>query len=248
MMKNVHIAILLLFVTSACVSRALASEAKSPVILSPGEAEVAAAAGAVILPDEHVAGLELSLRIGLLPALEIAGPLGLSIRLIHAPDAGTLYFSFGIADLYFPGDDELLYRPTAMLAGAYFIGREATLRGAVDFSGAERGMNRGDHPVWVRGSAAVLMDFGNVATLAIGIAYQRVVAEGAHPPHLDRTGWAYDARISFGSVQTQPFSELPMLSIHMHPGIDFIAICKFDINTDTGNNSFRLLLGFSLTK
>jgi hypothetical protein len=217
---------------------------KSPALLARGETDFSAAAGAVALPDETVLGFDLSLRIGLLPYLELAAPLGLSLRLLNAPGAGALYLSAGIADLYIVGTRALLYRPTAMLAAVFYMGSEATIRGAVDISGAEHGLTGKEHPAWLRGSVALIVEFGKIATLAAGIAYQRIVVEAEHPPKLDRTGWAYDARISFGSVQTQPFSELPMLSIHLQPDLDFITITRIDINTDTGNRTFRLLMGF----
>ena len=246
MRKNAHVLILALVSALLWARVGVAIEAKSPTFLEPGEVELTAAAGPVVLPDEKIIGLELSFRIGIAPAVELAAPLGIAFRLIEQEDAGTLYFALGIADLYFPGYNNFVYRPTAMLAGAFYIGRESTLRGAIDFSGAEEGFSRGDHPAWLRGSAAAIIDFGDIATLGIGIAYQRVVIEGTHPKHLDRTGWAYDARISFGSVQTQPFSELPFFSIHFRESADFIIISKIDVNTDTGEHSFRLLAGFTL--
>jgi hypothetical protein len=247
-MKNTHAFITTLLLFLAFTAEVGAIEAKSPALLSCGEAEVVAAAGAVVLPDEKVIGLELSLRVGLLPRLEFAGPLGLSLGLIEYEDAGALLLSFGIADIYLADYKEFIYRPTVMLAGVYYIGRGSTVRGAVDLSGAEQGLTRNAHPAWIRGSMAVIIDVGRLASIAAGISYQRIVISGEHPPKLDRTGWAYDARISFGSVQVLPFSELPVLSIHMHPNLDFIAISKMDVNTDTGKRSFRLLLGFSIMR
>lgn len=246
MIKNTIASVFVAIALSFIPFRTLASSASSPALLDSGEAELTAAAGAIILPSDQVVGMELSLRIGLLPTIEFAAPFGFSFRLIHEPNRGTLYFALGIADLYFPGFDDLVYRPTVMLASNLYFGRESTIRAAVDLSGAEHGIARNSHPAWIRGSVALMVDMGRVATLCAGIAYQRIVKDGEHPPKLERTGWAYDARISFGSVQTQPFSELPLLSIHLQPNLDFITISKIDINTDTGNRYFRILMGFQI--
>ena len=234
--------------TTVCAVSSIArgESASAPGVLPRGRLQADGVAGAAVLDGEPRLGWSTSLRIGLGAGVEIAAPAALAVHLVGTEDVGSLYFGLGIFDIYINDVGDLLFQPSVMAAGVGHFGPMAAFRGAVDFSGAEKGIHRGDHPFWLRGSIGLLLDMGHVATLGFGLSYQRVVLDGDVPDEVRQTGWAGDSRIVFGSVRTQPFADLPMLSIHLQEGIDFVFIGRFDVNLDEGSTDIRCLVGFSL--
>ncbi len=228
-----------------CLS-AIAEENRTQAVLPVGTLEITGTAGAAALQHDYHFVKKLSIRLGVVRSLELAGPAALSIKLADLKAGGMLYFALGVIDLHFNSDGKLLYEPALFFAGEARFGRQAAFRGAVDIVGAEKGVQRGKHSLWLRGSAALLLDLGRAATLAFGISYQRILKDGTHHPEIPETGWAGDSRVSIGSVRTQPFRDLPLLSIHMQPGFDFILITRFDLNADSNTSDVRCLLGFSI--
>ena len=242
---SAHLCFLMLI--GMCISPAARGEsASSGDVLPRGRLQADGLSGVVVLEGAPRIGWNTSLRIGVGAGVEIFAPASVAVRLIGTEAAGSLYMGIGVFDLYINDSGDLLFQPALMLAGVGHFGPMASFRGAVDFSGAEKGIRRGDHPFWIRGSLSLLLDMGRVATLGFGLSYQRIVVEGDSPSELLRTGWAGDSRIIFGSVRAQPFSDVPMLSVHLQDGLDFILVGRFDINLDNKSTDVWFLLGFSI--
>lgn len=223
-----------------------AIESASTPVLARGRLQADGAAGAVVTDGEYQFGWDTSLRVGIAPILEAAAPAALAVRLFGSDTEGIVYLGLGIIDL-FVEQGTLLYEPSIMVGGFARFGPEASIRAAMDFSGAENGIERKEHPYWLRGSVGLVFDMGKVATLAFGLSYQRIVIDGEHPAQLARTGWAGDSRVSFGSVKTQPISDLPLFSVHLQEGLDFMLITRVDVNAAARTTDIRCLLGFSIT-
>jgi len=103
-----------------------------------------------------------------------------------------------------------------------------------------------DHPWWLRGNLALLIGMGPYLTVAGGFAYQRHMFGGAAPDGSRRTGWVGDARVSIGSVRSQPFEDLPTIAVHAAGWLDIIALARVDIDTDSNTTDARFLAGFKL--
>ena len=226
-----------------------AAETHEPAVLSSGEIRCNAAGGVTILDRVAEFGHELSFGVGLTQRVAYAAPLALGIRLIDARDRVTVYVGGGIVDWFITRDAVFLYSPSATLASQVRIGPSYVFRAALDITGAEEGLQRGGHGAWFRGAAAVLLDLGEFASLTIGIGYQRrIVGKTPVAESIDRLGWIGDARVSIGSVHSQPFTELPTISIHMQPYMDLIAITRFDFNTSDNTTDSRFLVGIQLKR
>jgi hypothetical protein len=227
-----------------CVTVCALDSQTSPIV-EKKQLEAMGAAGLAVIDREYHFFADGSLRVGVASGIEIGSPAALAVRL-SGSQAGGVMLGVGIVDLYVSSDGRLLFEPMLMIGGHARFGPEASLRAAVDIVGAEEGIQRGDHAFWLRGSLGLIVDFGRVATLAFGVAYQRVLVDGTHPDELSKIGWASDSRVSLGSVRTQPFSDLPLFSIHMQESLDFIVITRFDVNTADRTSDIRCLIGFSL--
>jgi hypothetical protein len=228
-----------------CPVRSSALESGSSPVLPFGHIQADGAAGATVADRTYRFGWDTDFRFGLGLGMEIAAPAALLIRLAGVQDSGLLYVGVGVADLYINSSRDVLFQPSLMLAGYARFGPQAAFRGAFDISGAEKGIQRGEHPFWLRGSLALIFDMGQAATVAFGLSYQRTVVDGAAPKGLEQTGWAGDSRVSVGSVRTQPTADLPFFSVHIQPELDFIIIARVDINVDDRTTDGRCLWGFS---
>ncbi len=211
--------------------------------LGLGDIRFVAAGGIGVLDRQTEAITELSFELGLSDRLVYGAPLALEIRLLDYAETGTLSISGGIVDWYVSRDGALFYSPSVALSTSLRMGSESAFRLSLDFTGAEEGIQRGDHGAWFRGGMAVLAEVGEYVTITLGVAYQRRVTGSSPSEELHELGWAGDSRVSIGSVQSQPFGELPLVAIHMQPFMDFIAITRFDINIDDNTTDTRLLFG-----
>jgi hypothetical protein len=226
--------------------RGSALESRDPALLGLGGVRGVAAGGVSFIDRHSNFNEEISLRVGLGTRLEIAAPLALCVLVLDAGDKGGVTFGIGVPDLFVNSEGRLLYSPTAVVGGKVRIGREASLWAAFDFTGAEQGIQRKDHALWMRGSLSLAIDFGRFATIAFGASYQRMVVDGLHPEGLEKAGWAADARISFGGVRAQPFTELPVLSIHLQRYLDLITMVRVDIDLHTATSNTLWLTGIEL--
>jgi hypothetical protein len=222
-----------------------AVESKTASIVEKGRLEATGVGGAAVIDREYHFYMDGALRVGVGAGFEIASPFALTVRLIGSR-LGGVTLGLGIVDWYVSSEGGLLFEPSVMIAGYAHLGPEASFRAAVDVVGAEEGIQRGDHAFWLRGSAGAIFDLGNIATLAFGLSYQRILVDGAHPDELGKIGWASDSRISLGSVRTQSAYDLPLLSIHLQKALDLIIITRVDINADEGTSDVRCLAGFSV--
>lgn len=226
-------------------ARGEALESASSPILQLGHVQADGAAGAAVADRAYRFGWDTSFRVGLGLGMEIAAPGALIVRLAGAQTDGAFYIGFGVTDIYINSSRDVLFQPSVMLAGYARFGPQAAFRGALDISGAEKGFNRGEHPFWLRGSLAFVFDMGRAATIGFGLSYQRTIVDGDSPQGLERTGWAGESRVSVGSVRTQPTTDLPFLSVHLQPKLDFIIIVRVDINVGDETTDARFLWGFS---
>ncbi len=236
----------LVCLTIPVASRAIDSAA--PAVLQPGGMRIIAAAGPAIIARDTTFDIEASFRVGLAERVELAAPLALGIRLVDAWPGSALYLGVGVVDLSITPDSRVLFSPSAMLAGHIRLGHESALRAAFDLTGAEESFSGNRHPFWLRGSLAVLIDMGPWLTLAGGIAYQRLTVGGDPPDDAHSTGWVSDSRFSVGAVRSQPFYDLPTLSIHVASFFDIIVIMRVDIDMETRTTDQRWLFGMELKK
>ncbi|MCP4605018.1 MAG: hypothetical protein GY847_31600 [Proteobacteria bacterium] len=226
----------------------LAVSSTSPPILEPGHLRAIAAAGPAIMDRDVNVGLELSFEAGLASRLELAAPFALGLNLIDVWPGSAIYVGVGVVDLWVTREGRVLFSPSVALAGHARIGPETALRAAVDFTGVEEGFAKGDHPFWIRGSLAVIIDMGPWATLGMGFAYQRLAIGDEPPKGTEKTGWVSDSRFSFGAVRAQPFYDLPTLSIHLTDYLDIVLIARVDIDANTRTTDSRWLFGLELKK
>lgn len=246
MRPRVLIACLAVSVCAAAPRPAPAGDAEDPPVLGPGRFRVGIAGGAASADRDWTYAAELSARAGISRRLELAGPLALGIALFDAGDGSGLALGGGIVDAWVAGDGAFLWSPAVALAGRFRTAASASLRAAVDLTGAERDLARGEHPAWIRGAAALLIDMGPYATIAVGASYQRRLAGEEGAERLGEVGWAGDARVSLLAVRTEPFEELPTLAVHVIPALDVVAIVRIDIDLDTRTTGARCLVGVRL--
>jgi hypothetical protein len=228
---------------------ARAESSTDPPLLEPGDLKAVAAGGPITIARDLTWDIEASFRVGLASGVELAAPLALAVRLIDISPGSAIFLGAGIVDLSFTEEGRVLWAPSAMLAGQARLGPESAFRAAFDITGAEEGFDGPDHPFWMRGSLAFLIDFGPYVTLAAGFAYQRrALGHGPPPDGVRRTGWVSDSRISLGAVRSQPFHDLPTLSIHMAGFFDIVFLMRFDIDMETETTDARYLVGLELKK
>ncbi len=226
---------------------AVADESSEPRWLVPGEFRALAAGGVAIVDRDVNLGMEGSLEVGLLPALTLAGPAALTLRVIETKPGSGLYLSGGITDLSITTDYHVLCTPSLILGSQAILGPESTLRASMDLTTVLRDVEFQSPGAWIRGSVAILIDFGPWATVAAGVSYQRVVAGGGQDrPDIVTAGYVSDSRITLGSVRSQPFYDLPTLSVHISESIDVIAIARFDIDIQRDVNDNRFLVGLEI--
>lgn len=228
-------------------SAACAWDLRAPA-LRLGDIRFVAAGGIGVLDGRTEAITELSFETGLSERITYGAPLAVEIRLLDYADLGTLSISGGIVDGYLSRNGLLYYSPSVALSTNLRMGSESALRLSLDFTGAEEGIARGDHGVWFRGATAVLAEVGAYVTITIGIAYQRLLTGGSPSDELHKLGWVGDSRVSIGSIQSQPFCDLPIVAIHMQPFMDFIAISRFDFNIHNNTTDTRILFGIQLKR
>jgi hypothetical protein len=226
----------------------VALQSHDPALLGPGQVRGVAAGGISVIDRRSHFYPEAALKVGMGARLEVTAPLALGVLIIDAGEQGGLVLGGGVPDLYVSSEHKLLYPPTVAVSGKARIGREAMLLAAVDLTFLEEGFERGEHPAWIRGAVSVVIDFSTYATLAFGLAHQRIVVEGALPEDAERTGWVGDARISFGSVHSGTFTELPTLSVHLQPYFDLIMIARFDVDLHTSTTNTNWLFGVELRR
>ncbi len=227
-------------------SPAGAVDSQEKAILDRGGVHGIFAGGVSFIDRVSRFSAEASLRVGLGARLEYAGPLALGALIVDGQEKGGVSLGIGVPDLFVNSDGKLLYPPTVVIGGKVRLGRQASLWGAFDFTGVEEGIQREAHAVWMRGSLALRIDFGRHATIAFGIAHQRILADGHHPEGLEEAGWAADARVSFGAVRAQAFSELPTLSIHLQPYLDLITLFRADVDLHSATTNMSWLIGIEL--
>jgi hypothetical protein len=241
-------AIALVLWCAAAVSPRLAAggEAGAPPVLPGGSFRVVAAGGGVSVERTWTYGAEASARAGLSHGLELAGPLALGIALFDAGDGSGLVLGAGVVDLWITESGAVLWSPAAALSGQIRTAASASLRASLDLTGVEEAGGGGEHPAWIRGAAALLVDVGPWVTIAAGVSYQRRLMGEEVVPGARALGWAGDARVSLGAVRTQPFEELPTLAIHCAKLLDVIAILRVDVDMDRRTTDARALLGLRL--
>jgi hypothetical protein len=232
--------------TAIISSAANCDEAAKPPVLAPGRFRVAAAGGAASVNRSWTYAAELSARAGISRSLEIAGPLALGVALVDAGDGSGLVLGGGIVDLWIAESGVVLWSPAVALSGRFRTSTTSSLRAFADLTGAERDLASGEHPAWIRGGAAFLIDLGRYATIAAGASYQRRLVGDAEMTDARRLGWAGDARGSFISGRTEPFEELPALAVHLSSAFDLIAVIRIDIDMDDRTTDARYLLGLRL--
>lgn len=229
--------------TALLASPAAAWDAPSGPLLEPGTARIDLAGGALALDREWTWGLEASLRVGLPARLEIAAPLALAVCLACNDTGSGLVLAGGVVDLWVSPGRRVLLAPALALTGQVRIAAYASLRLGFDLTGVEQGFFTGDHPGWVRGALALLVDVGPWLTAAAGFSHQRLALGDGAPPGTRRTGWVGDARFSVGAVRTQPFAELPTLAVHVTDWLDLIGLVRVDVDLDRETTDLRLLGG-----
>jgi hypothetical protein len=248
MIKNLPLAAIFATFILGWSAPSTASDSQTSPLLAPGAFRFTAAGGVAAIDRDSSFDGDFTFKVGLADRLMLAAPLALGIRLVDLGGDGAVYLGAGIVDLYVDEGPRVAYSPQAVLAAWVRMGYEVSFRAAVDVTGAEVGMRRGEHGLWFRGGGALMVDFGEFATFAMGCTYQRVVKEGFRDPLIDELGWVGDARVSVGSVAVDPFSTLPALAVHMQSFLDLIAIVLFDVDTDLSSTHARFLLGFSLER
>lgn len=223
-----------------------AADAQDGAVLPPGDFRVVAAGGAVSMDNEWTWTIEASFRAGLPFGLEIAAPLALAIEIVGTPGGSGLVLAGGVTDMWVTEDGRFLWTPAAILYAQIRAAYSASLRAAFDLTGVEEDFDGGDHPAWIRGSVALLIDMGPYLTIAAGFSYQRkLIGEGA-PDGTERPGWVGDARFSIGAVRSSPFEDLPTFAIHTAPWLDIIGMVRADVDSDTETSDIRLLMGLRM--
>jgi hypothetical protein len=89
---------------------------------------------------------------------------------------------------------------------------------------------------------------GPWATVSLGIAFQRKALKSDAPQGAERAGWVGDSRFSIGAVRSQPFSEVPTLTVHLTDQIDIIALFRLDVNTGIDTSDSRFLFGVEIAR
>jgi len=235
-----------MLVVAAFARPAASGEADAPMVLAPSRFRIAAAGGIASVDRVWTYTTEISARAGISHNLELAGPLALCFALMDASNGSGLVLGGGIVDAWISESGGFFWSPAVALAGRFRTSVTSSLRAAFDITGAERDFASGAHPAWMRGAAALLIDAGPYATIAMGTSYQRRLAEGADVAEVRDLGWAGDARISLLSVRTELAEELPLLAVHVTPVFDIIAIVRIDIDMNTRTTDVRSLVGLRL--
>ena len=233
-------------VTVLVASPAASLDAPSGPLLEAGTARIDVAGGALSLDREWTWGLEASARVGLPARLEIAAPLALAVCLACTESGSGLVLAGGVVDLWVTPGRRVLLAPALALTGQVRIAAYASLRLGFDLTGVERSFFADDHPNWVRGALALLVDVGPWLTAAAGFSHQRLALGDGAPPGTRRTGWVGDARFSVGAVRTQPFCEVPTLAVHVTEWLDLIGLVRVDVDLDRETTDLRLLGGAAL--
>ena len=245
-MSERHISIAAAVLSLALASPEVLAEAEEPIVLPAGEFQVTATAGAVSLDKRWTWGVEASVRAGLPLRLEIALPLALAVDLYSDDRGSGLSLAGGAVDMWIANDGRFLWTPAAVLSARLRVASSAALLTALDFTGVEDGFGADDHPWWLRGSVALLIDMGPYLTVGGGFAYQRHMFGGDTPRGARRLGWVGDARVSFGAVRAQAFQDLPTISIHATDWLHIVALIRVDVDNDTRTVDARYLLGLRL--
>jgi hypothetical protein len=236
----------LLCLLAGASARAAAGEAGVGPTLPAGAFRIAAAGGAAVVDRGWTHAAEASVRAGLPHGLELAGPLALGIALHDSGDGSGVALGAGVVDAWITAAGGALWSPAAALYGQVRTATSASLRAAFDLTGVEEIGGGGEHPAWIRGAAALLIDVGPYVTVAAGVSYQRRLLGEEAVAAARPLGWAGEARVSLGAVRTQPFDELPTLAIHCGRVVDVIAIMRVDVDMDRRTTDARYLLGLRL--
>ncbi|MBW2278171.1 MAG: hypothetical protein JRF63_11805 [Deltaproteobacteria bacterium] len=245
-MRTLCTAALLAATAALCQPSPAAAEAEQPAVLPAGEVRAQAAAGPLVIDREWTWGLALTLSAGITERVELALPLALNVQLIGDEQGSGLTIAAGVVDLWITEGRAVLVKPSLIFAGRARVASEASFRCALEFSGVETWTFAGDHPAWVRGAVALVIDMGPWLTVAGGLSHQRQVLGEDPPIGAHRTGWVGDSRFSAGAVRAEPFRELPTFAIHAASWLDVVALVRVDIDSDRGSTDLRLLAGFEL--
>lgn len=245
-MRALRTAAILIAATWLCRPQAAAAEAEQPMVPAPGDVRVQAAAGPLVIDRDWTWGLALTISAGIADRVELALPLALNLQLIGDDEGSGIAIAAGITDLWITERRAVLLSPAVVLAGRARVAVEASLRGAIDFRSVDDWTFAGEHPVWVRGAVALVIDMGPWLTVAGGLSHQRLVMGQGAPRGARRAGWVGDARFSAGAVSAEPCRELPTLAIHVLDWLDVIALVRVDIDSDRGSTDLRLLAGAEL--
>ena len=245
-MRTLPIAALLAVVAVLGTPATAAAEAEQPAVLPTGHVRAQAAAGPLVMDREWTWCLALRLGAGITDRIELALPLALNVLLIGDDEGSGLTLAAGIVDLWITEERAVLVRPSLIFAGRARVASEASFRGAVELSGVETWTFSGDHPAWVRGAVALVIDVGPWLTAAGGLSHQRLVFGEEPPPGARRPGWVGKARFSAGAVSAEPFRVLPTLAVHALAWLDVIALVRVGVDADGGSTDLRLLAGLEL--
>lgn len=226
----------------------LGLDSAEALVLRPGEMRSRVSAGVGMLDRNASFALDFSLEIGVADGVQLAAPAALGVRVIEAHPGSGLYLGAGITDLYVSETGDFFYTPVVAIYGQARLGHESAVRGGIDFLGVEQAPSGEDHPFWLRGALAVVIDFGPWVTFAAGVSYQRQIVRGSVPENPGTLSWVGDSRISVGAVRCQPFASLPTLSVHLHPFVDLIVLMSFDVDMNARTSNSWWLLGVELKR
>jgi hypothetical protein len=225
---------------------AAGGEAAAPPVLPAGAFRVVAAGGATVVDRHWTYAAEASARAGLSHGVELAGPLALGLALLDTGRGSGVVLGAGVVDLWISEGGAVIWSPAAALSGQIRTSASASLRASLDLTGVERGGGGGEHPAWLRGAVALLIDVGPFVTVAAGVSYQRRLLGDETIPGARALGWVGDARVTLGAVRAQPFDELPTLAVHCGRVVDIVTILRVDVDMDRRTTDARYLLGLRL--
>ena len=187
---------------------------------------------------------DLYLRAGVHEHLELALPLGFATHFLRRQDGSGIAIAAGVTDLWFDSTVKPVWTPGIALFAAAKVSSTAMARFNGDYTWIITGADFLTAPSGIRGSTALEIEMGPYVTFLFGLAYQKQLVSGTGPL-TDLGGFNGVSRISIGSVRVTPYRDSPLLAFHAGKYIDINLNVRFDINTDSDTNNFRLMGGLS---
>lgn len=238
--------VLCLLGTGSLPGPAEAMSSQNAPLLPTAQSQITAAGGVALLDSSPFLAIEGVLRFGLSDWCEIGLPGTLALRVLPLGPGSAVFAALGVSDLWFDSKGRILLPWSGALAAQTRFGPESATQFSLDISGVEKLPQSGKHPLWLRGSAALIVDFGPYLTLAAGFSYQRALYDTGPIAGVRRGGFAGDARFSVGAVRSHPHYDLPTISAHLIGPVDIIGIIRIDVDVDTRTTDSRWLFGLSV--